>query len=96
MRVPSARWVGAYRLALHALRFHKAGVDGSGKCDAAFTGEGDDVVEGVVFELDLSEIPALDQAEGLGYAYEKSGSLLRSIFIHAIFNAANVTLSLLQ
>ena len=32
----------------------------------------------------------------MGYAYEKSGSLLRSIFIHAIFNAANVTLSLLQ
>ena len=31
----------------------------------------------------------------LGYAYEKSGSLLRPIFIHAIFNATSITLALL-
>ena len=31
----------------------------------------------------------------LGYAYEKSGSLWRSIFIHAIFNGVSVTLMLL-
>jgi membrane protease YdiL (CAAX protease family) len=30
----------------------------------------------------------------MGYAYEKSGSLLRPIFIHALFNAANITAAL--
>jgi len=29
-------------------------------------------------------------ALGLGYAYERSGSLLRSIFMHALFNAINI------
>jgi membrane protease YdiL (CAAX protease family) len=29
-------------------------------------------------------------ALGLGYSYEKSGSLLRSIFMHALFNGINV------
>lgn len=32
----------------------------------------------------------------LGYAYEKSGSLFRPIFIHSIFNAASVTAALSQ
>ena len=31
----------------------------------------------------------------MGYAYEKSGSLFRCIFIHAIFNGINVTAALL-
>jgi membrane protease YdiL (CAAX protease family) len=31
---------------------------------------------------------------GLGYAYEKSGSLLQPIFMHILFNALNVTASL--
>jgi membrane protease YdiL (CAAX protease family) len=29
-------------------------------------------------------------ALGLGYTYEKSGSLLRPIFMHALFNGINV------
>lgn len=32
----------------------------------------------------------------LGYAYEKSGSLFRPIFIHAIFNAITITFVLLE
>ena len=31
----------------------------------------------------------------LGYVYEKSGSLLQAIFMHAIFNAVNLSLSLI-
>jgi membrane protease YdiL (CAAX protease family) len=31
----------------------------------------------------------------MGYAYEKSGSLLRPIFIHVLFNAANITVALI-
>ena len=33
---------------------------------------------------------------GMGYAYEKSGSLFRPIFIHVLFNAMSVTVSLLS
>ncbi|OHB77188.1 MAG: hypothetical protein A2Z25_13310 [Planctomycetes bacterium RBG_16_55_9] len=33
---------------------------------------------------------------GMGYAYEKSGSLFRSIFIHALFNGATVAATLSQ
>ena len=32
----------------------------------------------------------------LGYAYEKSGSLVRSIFIHSLFNAASVIATMTQ
>ena len=32
----------------------------------------------------------------MGYAYEKSGSLLRPIFIHALFNAASITAALVS
>ena len=30
----------------------------------------------------------------MGYAYEKSGSIIRAIFVHAMFNAASVTAAL--
>jgi membrane protease YdiL (CAAX protease family) len=30
----------------------------------------------------------------MGYAYEKSGSLLRSIFIHAMFNGISIVANL--
>jgi membrane protease YdiL (CAAX protease family) len=32
---------------------------------------------------------------GLGYAYEKSGSLLQAIFMHILFNGTNIALTLL-
>jgi hypothetical protein len=35
-------------------------------------------------------------AMGLGYAYEKSGSLFRPIFMHAIFNGVMIAATLLQ
>jgi membrane protease YdiL (CAAX protease family) len=33
---------------------------------------------------------------GLGYSYEKSGSLFRPIIIHALFNAASIAAALTQ
>jgi len=56
-------------LAKHRLLFHKKSHDDSGKADAYFTGQDDDCVWGVVFELDPAEKPALDVAEGLGTDY---------------------------
>jgi membrane protease YdiL (CAAX protease family) len=32
---------------------------------------------------------------GMGYAYERSGSLVRPVFVHAIFNIASITAALL-
>ena len=70
-RVPSARPLGVGRLMQHALEFSKRSfVDGSGKCTIIETDRPDDVVWGVVFELNPGDRPALDRAEGLGNGYE--------------------------
>ncbi len=68
-RAPSAEPVTTVRLPGYALRFHKRGRDGSGKADAFFTGRGQDVVCGVVYELSPADKAALDLAEGLGRDY---------------------------
>lgn len=68
-RTPGARPLGTARLPGHSLRFHKRGMDGSGKCDAFFTGDANDVVLGVVYAVPLAELPVLDAAEGLGRGY---------------------------
>ena len=70
-RVPSAKFVAVATLATHKLEFHKAGNDGSGKCDAAATGSAHHSVIGVVFYINRSEKPVLDRKEGLGYGYEE-------------------------
>ncbi len=66
-RVPSAQPLGTYFLEKYDLRFHKHGKDGSGKCDAYYTGKSFDVVIGVLYEILKSEKVVLDEAEGLGY-----------------------------
>src|SRR6202521_4452027 len=69
-RVPSAAPVRVARLLSHSLRFHKrSDKDGSGKADAYFTGEPEDLVWGVVFDIDPAEKPRLDAHEGLGHGY---------------------------
>ena len=77
-RVPFATPIGIGQLEGHALRWDKRSWrDGSGKCDAEFTGKRSDVVWGVVFEIDPEEKLALDQAEGLGNGYmEKAVNIL--------------------
>ena len=69
-RVPSARPVSAATLTSHRLEFHKIGRDNSAKCNAHETGEQDDFLIGVVFEIHEQEKIYLDQAEGLGCGYE--------------------------
>ena len=49
----------------------KARNDGSGKCDAYPTLVSNNVVIGVLFELDQSEKLLLDGAEGIGVGYEE-------------------------
>lgn len=68
-RVPSAKAVGIGHLPAHVLKWHKRSHDGSGKCDIEKSGRNEDVVWGVLFELEALEKPALDRAEGLGNGY---------------------------
>lgn len=70
-RVPSAEPVGIAKLKGYSLRFHKKSVDGSGKGDAFNTGDPNDVVWGVVFEIDKNDKKTLDLMEGLGYGYDE-------------------------
>ncbi len=70
-RVPSGRAIGTGSLTGHALRFHKRGVDGSGKCNALRTGRAWDAVEGVLYEITRQERRQLDLAESLGSGYAR-------------------------
>lgn len=91
-RVPSAKRIGVATLVAHSLRFHKvSNKDGSGKCDALFTGNPDDYVVGALFEISDSEKEALDKAEGLGFGYQDKaiqvsdaqGNILEAITYYA-------------
>lgn len=70
-RVPSANLLGCHVLREHDLRFHKAGADGSAKCDAYFTANALDHIYGALFEIDPSEKANLDRVEGLGFGYDE-------------------------
>ena len=69
-RIQVARLLGSAILHGHQLRFHKAGSDGSGKCDAYCTDVHDDVMHGVLFEIDDAGKASLDGIEGLGFGYD--------------------------
>ncbi|HAJ76685.1 MAG: gamma-glutamylcyclotransferase family protein [Gammaproteobacteria bacterium] len=78
-RIPMLEKIGVYALQGHELRFHKAGTDGSAKCDAFETGNSEDVVIGVLFEIDSQGKEILDRIEGLGMGYaEKSVNLIHA------------------
>ncbi|WP_263079748.1 gamma-glutamylcyclotransferase [Endozoicomonas sp. Mp262] len=68
-RVPCAKRLGTFFLEKHDLQFHKIGTDGTGKCDAYYTGISSDCVIGILYEFDPALKGALDQAESLGYGY---------------------------
>jgi hypothetical protein len=70
-RAPDARVVAVGNLSGYALRFHKRGRDGSGKCDAFETGNAADRVWGVVYEITARDERRLDRVEGLGVGYDK-------------------------
>lgn len=63
--------MGTGELQGHVLRFHKRGVDNSGKCDAFCTGLAQDRVWGALFEMDLRDQPRLDKEESLGCGYNR-------------------------
>ena len=70
-RVSSAKNPTPLALRKHRLCFHKKSVDCSGKCNIVETACDDDVVHGVLFEVEDAQISALDSAEGVGYGYRR-------------------------
>lgn len=69
-RVPSTTFHTVALLQEYVLKFNKPSVDGSAKCTIEKTGNPNDVVHGVVFNLLEEEKPWLDHYEGLGNGYE--------------------------
>lgn len=70
-RCSSARALARAVVHGHELRWHKASKDGSGKCDLFPTEVSSSAVHGVIYQIDASELPSLDRAEGRGYGYER-------------------------
>ena len=71
-RVPSAELVCVAILPAHVLKFHKhSKKDGSGKCDAAFTGDSEDRVFGALYSIQTNQMRQLDIVEGLGHGYAR-------------------------
>ena len=72
-RTPSAHAIGSASLPGHALRWHKLGRDGTGKCDIVRCAEGaDEIVWGVLYEIAMAEKELLDRIEGLGIGYSET------------------------
>ena len=62
------------------MKFHKPSKkDGSGKCDAAFTGNPEDSVLGALYSIQTSQLPELDRFEGRGYGYERKAVSVNSL-----------------
>lgn len=70
-RVPTVTPVGPAWLDGHQLRWHLVGGDGSAKCNVWHTGDPQDRVHGVLFQLDESRLDQLHAAEGPAYDYLK-------------------------
>ncbi len=68
LRLGPCEAIGIASLREYALRFHKRGGDGSGKCDAFHTGNPADTLYGVVYSLSRAQREMLDEFEGPGYA----------------------------
>lgn len=75
-RVASAKPVATGYVVGRRLAFHKCGADGSGKADAAFTGQDSDRVWGVVYSLSECDKPVLDAYEFLGVGYDSETVLV--------------------
>ena len=70
-RCPSARRLAVARLHGHRLAFDKRSWrDNTGKCRIEETGDAGDLVWGVLYDLDASDLTQLDRAEGAGNGHE--------------------------
>jgi len=63
-RLTTRGWLGQHRL-----YFHKVGTDGSGKCDAFFTGNDRDNILGMLYEIDPKDKNILEGTGELANGY---------------------------
>lgn len=66
-RISSANLMCVAVLDRHRLKFHKPSKDGSGKCDAAYTGNPKDKIFGALYSIQSNQLQELDRYEGHGY-----------------------------
>ena len=69
-RTPSAEILSTESSPYYYLLFNKHGLDNSGKCNIVKSDNIDDVVHGVVYQINADEKAVLDEAE-LGYSRER-------------------------
>lgn len=76
-RINSAKFVCVAQLYAHKLEFHKISKkDGSGKCDAFYTGNFNDIVFGAVYSISMNQLKDLDKFEGCGSGYKRKTVLV--------------------
>lgn len=71
-RCPSTKVIGQAKVVGYRVEFWKISNDGSGKATLV-SGNNTGTVNGVLFEIDRSELLELDKAEGAGAVYRKPG-----------------------
>lgn len=76
-RIPSGVFEAIAILNGYELRFHVKDDDGSGKCDAFYTGKRSDHVIGVVYDIEATEKHLLDKAEDLGVEYREREEVVK-------------------
>ena len=69
-RTPSAEILSTESSPYFNLQFNKHGLDNSGKCNIVKSDHADDVVHGVVYQINADEKAVLDEAER-GYSHER-------------------------
>ena len=94
LRLGRCEVVGVASLNGYALRFHKRGGDGSGKCDAFHTASPADSLYGVVYSFTQAQRELLDGFEGPGYASRdvpvrtRSGMLTAYVYVAKVGHVA--------
>jgi gamma-glutamylcyclotransferase len=77
-RAPGVITLGVTSLEGYALRWHKRGADGSGKCTIVRSSVRSTVVHGALFLIPKESMVRLDEVEGLGAGYEKASVPVRA------------------
>lgn len=70
-RISSASFFKIGKITGHLIKFHKTSKDGSGKTDCYQTNNSENVVWGVVFDINPNQKNDLDKFEGKGTGYEE-------------------------
>ncbi|KAF2518639.1 gamma-glutamylcyclotransferase [Flavobacterium salilacus subsp. salilacus] len=71
-RVSSVEKISNVFIEGYLLSFNKKSTDGSSKANIVYTGNLEDIVWGVLYEINSTDKPKLDRFEGLGKGYEET------------------------